>query len=139
MIDAQKSAARMLLTTLVVLSSWQIANAADGVRGRHSLIHRPQIQPAPVLPSTPPASQPQLLSSPPSPATPSQPVQRKAVKRPMTSASPLAEVSPIAPSNSAPADAPLPTLPFYNPDDVPPEVEMLPPPEPQESPNPDAQ
>lgn len=138
MIDAQRSAVLSLLMTLAVLPPWQIAEAADGVRGRHSLIHRPQIQPAPALTPAPSAPQPQLQSTPLSQLTPLQSVRRKVVKRPVAPASPVAEVSPMDPSNSAQIDFPPPTPQSYNPNDGPPEAEMLPPPEPQESPNTDA-
>jgi hypothetical protein len=138
MIDLRKSAALSLLMTLVVLPAWQIVEAADGVRGRHSLIHRPQIQPTPALKPAPSAPQPQLYSSPHSLSTPSRTVQRKIVRRPAAPASPSAEVSPIDPGNSAQIDPPPISPQFDNPDDAPPEPEMVPPPEPQESPNTDA-
>jgi hypothetical protein len=133
MIDMTKSAALSLLLMLALFPSGQVAEAADGVRGRHSLIHRPQIHPAPAVRPTPSAAQPQLQSS-----SPSKPVQQKAVRRPAAPASPLAEVSPMAPGNSAQADS-LPTPPHsYNPNNTtPPDTEMLPPPEPQESPDTD--
>lgn len=133
MINVHKSAVLPLLMTLVVLSSCQVAEGADGGRGRHSLIHRPQIYPAPAL-SGP---QPQLQSPPPSRSTPLQSVHRKVVKRPATPGSPVAEVSPVDPGSSAPIDSPPTPSQSYNPEDAPPEVEMLPLPEPQESPNTD--
>lgn len=129
MIDAPKAAALNLLMTIALLSSWPIAEAADSVRGRHSLIHRPQIQQAPAIKPAYPAPQPQLHASPPSVSTPSLPVQRKIVRRPATPASPIAEVAPIAPANSAQIDLP-PAPQSDNLDDVPPESDMVPPPEP---------
>lgn len=132
MIDVTKSATLSLLLTLAVFPSGQVTEAADGVRGRHSLIHRPQIHPAPAVRPTPSAAQPQLQSS-----SSSQPIQQKVMRRPAAQASPLAEVSPMAPSNSAQTDS-LPTPPdSYNPDNAPPDTEMLPPTEPQESPDTD--
>ena len=135
MSDVPKAAVLSLLVTLAVLPPWQAAEAADGVRGRHSLIHRPQIQPTPALT---PAPQPQLQSSPPSQSTPLQSVHRKVVKRPAAPASPVAEISPMDPNNSAQIDFPPPTPQSYNPDDAPSEPEMPPPAESPESVNPDA-
>ncbi len=138
MIDVHKSTVLPLLMMLVMLPSWQVAEGADGGRGRHSLIHRPQIHPAPAL--TPALSEPQsqLQSSPPSRSTPLQSVHRKVMKRPATPVSPVAEVSPVDPGNWAPIDSPPIASQSYNPEDALPEAEMLPPPEPQESPNTDA-
>jgi len=129
MIDASKTAAFSLVLTLAVVPSWQIAEAADSVRGRHSLIHRPQIHTAPALKPTASAPQPQLHASPPSLSTPSQPIQRKIVRRPATPASPIAEVAPMVPADSAQIDPPQ-APPSDHFDDAPPEPEMIPPPEP---------
>lgn len=135
MIDVPKAAVLNLLMTLVVFPTWQITEGADGVRGRHSLIHRPQIHPAPA----PSAPQPLRLSPPPSRSTPSQPSQRKIVRRPATLVSPLAEVAPITPADSTQID-PLPTTSLSDTlDNAPPEPEMIPPPEPPEPPNNEAQ
>ncbi|MBX3348773.1 MAG: hypothetical protein KF747_08485 [Nitrospira sp.] len=131
MIDVPKTATLSLLLVLAVLIPWQATEAAHSVRGRHSLIHRPQIQPASAAPA------PQLQSSSPVQSTSSQSVQRKVVKRPAAPASPVAEVSPVDLTNSAQIDFPPPPQ-SYNPDNAPPEAEMLPPPEPQESANTDA-
>lgn len=138
MIDVHKSTVLPLLMMLVMLSSWQVAEGADGGRGRHSLIHRPQIHPAPALTPALPGPQPQLQSSLPSRSIPLQSVHRKVVKRPATPVSPVAEVSPVDPGNWAPIDSPPITSQSYNPEDAPPEAEMFSPPEPQESPNPDS-
>ncbi|MBL8037225.1 MAG: hypothetical protein JNN16_06945 [Nitrospira sp.] len=135
MIDVPKAAALSLVMTLAVPPSWQVTEAADGVRGRHSLIHRPQIQPAPALTPASSAPQPQLHSSSPSPSTPSQPIRRKVVRRP---AAPLVEVAPMDPGNSAPTDPPPPDSQFYNPDDAPPELAIIPPRESPEAVNAEA-
>ena len=137
MIDVHKSVVLPLLMTLVMLSSWQVVEGADGGRGRHSLIHRPQIYPAPALTPAPSGPQPQLPSAPPSRSTPLQSVHRKVVKRPATPGSRVAEISPVDPGSSAPIDSPPTLSQSYNPEDAPPETEMLPPPEPQEAPNTD--
>ena len=129
MIDVPKTAALSLLLVLAVLISSQATEAAHSVRGRHSLIHRPQIQPTPAAPA------PQLQSSSPVQSTASQSVQRKVVKRRAAPASPVAEVSPADPSNSPQIDSLPPPPQSYNPDDTPAEPEILPPPEPQEAPD----
>lgn len=129
MIDALKTAAFSLVMTLAVLPPWQIAEAADSVRGRHSLIHRPQIQPAPALKPTASAPQPQLHTSPHSVSTPPQPIQRKIVRRPAPPAAPIAEVAPMVQADSAQIDPPqAPQSDHF--DDAPPEPDMIPPPEP---------
>jgi len=133
MIDVPKTATLSLLLVLAVLIPWEATEAAHSVRGRHSLIHRPQIQPAPAAPA------PELQASSPVQSTSSQSVQRKVVKRRAAPASPVAEVSPANPSNSPQIDFLPPAHHSYNPDDTPAEPEMLPPPEPQESPNTDTQ
>lgn len=126
MIDVSKTAIFILFMTFAVLCPWQVVEAADGVRGRHSLIHRPLIQPAPALTPASSAPQPQLHPSSPTLSPPSQPIRRKVVRRP---AAPLAEASPTDPGHSAQTDFPPPASPFYNPNDLPPEIEMTPPPE----------
>lgn len=129
MIDAPKTAALSLLMTLALVPSWQIIEAADGVRGRHSLIHRPQIQPVPSLTPTPSAPQPQLLSPPASRSTPAQRIQRTIVRRPTTPVSPIAEVAPMDPANSTQGDPPTTSASSTPLDDAPPEPEMIAPPE----------
>ncbi|HMS83057.1 MAG TPA: hypothetical protein PKD12_05370 [Nitrospira sp.] len=133
MIDVQKSAVFSLLMTLVILSSWQVAEAADAVHGRHSLIHRPQIQPAPAVRPAPSLPQPQLHSS-----TPSPPVHRKVLRRPAAPAPPLAEATPITPADSDQTDPSSTTHQPYNLDDAQPEAELASPPAPQEPPNAEA-
>ena len=128
MIDVPKAAVLSLLVVLTPLIPWQATEAAHSERGRHSLIHRPQIRPAPAAPA------PQLQSSSPVQSIFSQSVQRKVVRKPTAPASPFAEVSPVDPTNSAQSDFPPPPQ-SYNQDNAPPEAEMLPPPEPQESPD----
>jgi len=135
MIDLHKSVALSLLMTLAVLPSWQVVEAADGVRSRHSLIHRPQIQSAPALSAA--QSQPQSAS--PSLSRPSQPVHRKVVKRPMASTSPLAVVDPMASGNSAQTDPPPAASQSDHLGDAPPEPEMIPMPEPPEPPHTESQ
>ena len=128
MIDVPKTVALSLLLVLAALIPGQATEAAHSVRGRHSLIHRPQIQPAPAAPA------PQLQSSSPVQSTSSQSVRQKVVKRPVAPASPVAEISPVDPTNSAQSDFPPPPQ-SDNPDNAPPEAEMPLPPEPQESPD----
>ncbi len=114
-----------LLATLTVLSSWQVAEAVHMEGGRHSLIHRPQVQTTPGLHRVPAPADPSASAA---ASSPSQPLTRKIVRRPPTPSAAIAEASSSASSSPAQTD-PSRTMSQPVPDDDAPEPELEPAPQ----------
>ena len=122
--DYPKPTIFALVATLTVLPSWQVAEAAHSEGGRHSLIHRPQVQATSVTKPVPSPANPTASAA---ASSPSQLPTRKIVRRPTTPSAAIAEASPAASSSPTQPDPSQPmTQPVPNDDAPEPELEPAP-------------
>jgi hypothetical protein len=113
--DYPKPAIFLLLATLTVLPSWQIAGAADLESGRHSLIRRPQVQTTPALKLVPPPTNPSSLTPPVASPSPPQPLHHKIVRRPAIPSAADTQAAPTLSTSPAQTD-PSQTMSKFVPD-----------------------